>query len=100
MTDLIISPSSEKYLTYSTHSGVLHYIGTFIDMLLISDHIIDINQLKEGTLHQHKIDLPLLAPELFAEVSSEQESRCVLMKKQGIFSLGIFPSNENQIWCA
>lgn len=42
----------------------------------------------------------MIAPELFTEVGEEQESRCVLMKKQGIFSLGIFPSNESQIWCA
>mmetsp|Transcript_19497 Transcript_19497/g.18623 ORF Transcript_19497/g.18623 Transcript_19497/m.18623 type:complete len:103 (+) Transcript_19497:346-654(+) len=85
VTDLVISPQTEKYLVYSTHTGILHFI--------------DLEKLNAGNLHTQKINLAALSPNQFHQ-GNDMQSQCVLMKKYGIFSLCQFPICESQVWCA
>jgi len=52
VTDLVISPKSERYLIYSTHTGILHFI--------------DLEKLQNGCLNEQKVNLAAMAPSSFS----------------------------------
>ena len=96
VTDILINPSTEKFIIYSTHTGILHIISNYYLFYWDNDYqfkTIELSDQYEDEVVQTQINL------LSGVLRDNEESNCPLMKNNGVFSMCMFPNAENEIWC-